>query len=183
MPILNLNDAVGAIREGKIIAYPTEAVYGLGCDPFNHDAVNTLIKLKQRDPHAGLILVASRFEQLTGVVADLPAGQLKPATDTWPGPVTWLLPAAAGCPPWIPGGHLSVAVRVSSHPVSKQLCEHFGGPLVSTSANRSGQSPARTIEQVEQYFQDSIAGVVEGALGDLEKPTEIRDLLTGKVIR
>ncbi len=171
------------MRQGKVIAYPTEAVYGLGCDPLDHHAVTCLLELKERPESAGLILISDEFSRFADFVAPVDDASIQEAMETWPGPVTWLFPKSASCPGWISGDHESVAIRVTDHPVCRQLCESFDGAIVSTSANRSGESPARDRAQVERAFGDSIAGVVEGALGGLDRPSEIRDVVSGAVVR
>ena len=181
-PLLSIADAARKLREGEVIAYPTEAVYGLGCDPHDHEAVSRLLELKGRQESQGLILIAdefSRFEDF--IIAD--DSQRRMAMATWPGPVTWLFPKSTTVPGWISGKHESIALRVTDHPVCRQLCAAFGGAIVSTSANRSGEEPARDWRQVEKSFGTTIAGVVEGALGGLDRPSEIRDLRTGHVLR
>lgn len=168
-------------RDGGIVAYPTEAVYGLGCDPLNADAVYRLLAMKQRPVHKGLILIASRLEQLLPYVRfeDDWAAQVKAS---WPGPHTWLLPAAPDLPYWINGGRDSVACRVTAHPLAAALCDRFGRAMISTSANRMGQPPARTPLQVRLRCPD-VDLVLHGPLGNLERPTPIRDARSGTQIR
>lgn len=182
-PLLSIVDAARRLREGEVIAYPTEAVYGLGCDPLDHEAVDRLLELKARPESAGLILIADEFSRFEEFVASVDETVAQKALETWPGPVTWLFPKSATCPGWISGEHDTVALRVTSHPVCRQLCEAFGGALVSTSANRSGQDPAREAAQVEWAFGAGIAGIVEGALGGLDRPSEIRDVRSAEVVR
>lgn len=181
--LLNVSGAVDRLRAGELIAYPTEAVFGLGCDPANEAAVQRLLALKSRPVEAGLILIGASFEQFEGWVAPVPADRLERALQTWPGPVTWLFPRGARAPGWITGRHATLAVRVTAHPVCIELCEAFGGPLVSTSANPHSAPPARSAGQVEDYFGTFIGGILAGALGSGERPSEIRDLETGRVLR
>lgn len=172
------------MRQGGVIAYPTEAVWGLGCDPFNEAALERLLALKSRPRHKGVILVASSIDQISPLLEPLTDAQRQRLMDTWPGPYTWLLPDEAHrVPEWIKGKHRSVAVRVSTHPVVKALCESFGGPIVSTSANPAGADPAKDLLRVNIYFAKKIDAVVPGALGQLAQPTQIRDLLSDQLIR
>jgi L-threonylcarbamoyladenylate synthase len=180
---LPLKAACRALQRGGVIAYPTEAVWGLGCDPFDQAACERLLELKNRDWRKGLILVAARFEQLEPYVEIPSKNALKRATATWPGPATWIFPASEHCPIWISGEHDGVAVRVSNHPVVTTLCEAWGGALVSTSANLSGREPARSVAQVRLYFRREIDFLLPGALGHLAKPTTIRDVATGHILR
>ncbi len=178
-----LQPACRALSAGGVIAYPTEAVWGLGCDPNDATAVQKLLDLKRRDWRKGLILIAADFSQLAAFVKPLDAGVLKPALDTWPGPYTWLLPAATTAPARVTGGGARIAVRVTAHPVAAALCRAWGGALVSTSANRSGEAPALTALRVRRRFGATLDALVPGALGGLATPTAIRDLISGAVIR
>jgi L-threonylcarbamoyladenylate synthase len=171
------------LHHGGVIAYPTEAVYGLGCDPFNHDAVKKLLSLKQRGESKGLILVAANWEQAQPLIADLDENLINKALATWPGAVTWVFPAAEIVPEWIRGEHNSVAIRISAHPVVRRICEAFGAPIVSTSANVAGFAPARTEQDVLQQFPVGIDFIVPGEIGGLDKPTPIYDVRTGEVFR
>lgn len=171
------------IQQGGVVAYPTEAVFGLGCDPNNQQAVERLLKVKQRSVDKGLILIASEFEQLSNYITPLDNKLKKKVFATWPGPVTWLLPASNHAPNWITGKHTSIAVRISNHPACQQLCHAFSQALISTSANPCQQTPAKTIQAVIDYFQDTIDAVFDAPIGEKAMPTEIRDGLTGKIIR
>ncbi|MCB1616198.1 MAG: Sua5/YciO/YrdC/YwlC family protein [Pseudomonadales bacterium] len=170
---------------GGIIAYPTEAVWGLGCDPFDSDAVEKLLWLKKRKPEKGLILVAASIEQLMPYIDMNQLDELsyRRLTDSWPGPYTWLVPHNGLIPDWISGGRTEVALRVSAHPVVGALCRHFGGPLVSTSANPSGLMPAKSATTVKRYFGNDIDFVVGGKLGRLNAPTPIQHVVSGKKFR
>ncbi len=180
----HLNQALRALRGGGVIAYPTEAVWGLGCDPFNATAIERLLELKRRPMHKGLILVAADMGQIKPLLQGLSKAQLAQLEASWPGPVTWLIPDPNGwAPEGVRGRHSSVAVRVSAHPVVRALCAAFGGPIVSTSANRSAAAPARSKLKVSTYFGSGLDYVVPGQLGDLGRPTQICDLGTNQLIR
>jgi L-threonylcarbamoyladenylate synthase len=180
----HLNQAVRALRSGGVIAYPTEAVWGLGCDPFNADAIERLLHLKRRPMHKGLILVAADTTQIRPLMQGLSDEQRARLDASWPGPVTWLLPDPAGwAPEAVRGRHASVAVRVSAHPLVQSLCRAFGGPVVSTSANRSTSAPARSRLKVTTYFGADVDYIVPGSLGNLERPTQICDLGSNHFIR
>lgn len=174
--------AARLLHQGGIIGYPTEAVYGLGCDPLNGSAVERLLEIKQRPVEKGLILVAAEFRQLLPFVSELSAAQLQPALDSWPGPFTWLLPARPSTPYWLTGKHRSIAVRVSAHPQVRELCLAAGMPLVSTSANRSNQQPARSALECRIRCPETDL-VLSGAVNRKAAPSQIRDLLSGKTIR
>jgi len=177
-----LRYAARVLRQGGVIAYPTEAVYGLGCDPLNRHAVHRILAIKQRPEDKGLILIASRFEQLLPFV-EPPDDALRADLDaSWPGPVTWLLPARPDTPRWLRGRHRSLAVRVTDHRLASALCSAFGGPIVSTSANASGRPPARTALQARLRCPGTDL-IVAGPTGGLERPTVIRDAASGRVVR
>jgi L-threonylcarbamoyladenylate synthase len=182
LPCLTIAQAVDALRAGAVIAYPTEAVYGLGCDPACEAAVRRILELKQRPASAGMILIGATLDDLAPFSAPITPDQRQQALAVWPGPVTWLFPRAAQVPDWLAGEHPGIALRVSAHPVCRALANEFG-PVVSTSANPRAQPPARTMAEVESYFAGEIAGVVEGDLGAGDRPSEIRDLATGHIIR
>jgi L-threonylcarbamoyladenylate synthase len=180
---LRLKAAVGVLRVGGIIACPTEAVWGLSCDPNNEDAVADLLALKRRPVSKGLILVAASTQQVEFLLSGLTEQQRETVCASWPGPNTWLLPHRGLVPNWISGEHATVAVRVSDHPLIRSLCTLWGGPLVSTSANPSGARPAREAFQVRRYFGDALDYVLAGAVGTATRPTTIRDASSGRVIR
>ncbi|PIZ04561.1 MAG: threonylcarbamoyl-AMP synthase [Gammaproteobacteria bacterium CG_4_10_14_0_8_um_filter_38_16] len=179
----DIDFAVEQIKKGKVIAYPTEAVFGLGCDPDNIDAVSRILQIKHRALDKGFILVASDWDQIEPLVVSLQPELLTRVFATWPGPITWLFPASEKVPFWIRGNHHSVAVRITAHPVCKKLCEQFGGPLISTSCNKSGDPPARDIRSIKIMLSDTVDYVIDAQLGGRMKPTEIRDALTGEIIR
>ncbi|WP_339768405.1 Sua5/YciO/YrdC/YwlC family protein [uncultured Paraglaciecola sp.] len=169
---------------GKIFAYPTEAVYGLGCDPDNEQAVLKLLALKQRDVKKGLILVADNYSQLLPYVDDSAIKMTKRTEifSSWPGPITWLLPKAKNTPAWLTGASDFIAVRVSAHPVIKDLCVRANKPLVSTSANTAGHTAAMSVSQVQTYFSNQVV-VVDGSLGGAQSPSKIRHGHSGQTIR
>lgn len=179
----DIDKATQIIRDGGIIAYPTEAVFGLGCDPMNEPAVMRLLDLKQRSVDKGLILIASNQQQLNDYI-EPPSAELQHKLDaTWPGPVTWVMPCKPGTPAWLTGGRDTLAVRVTAHSLAAALCDALGGPIVSTSANVEGQPPARSAQEVRAAFGDSLDYILEGETGKLPNVSEIRDAATGKVLR
>lgn len=179
---IHLRVAARLLQEGGVIAYPTEGVWGLGCDPMNEAAVRRLLDLKQRPESKGLIIIAASMAQVETWLAGLDAARREACASTWPGPYTWVVPAAQA-PEWLRGRHDSVAVRVSAHPGVQALCNAFGGALVSTSANVSGRPPARDALQLRQQFGRGLDYILPGRLGGDGKPSEIRDARTGIVLR
>ena len=178
-----MNTYTSLLKNGGIIAYPTEAVFGLGCDPLNEQAVKKILQLKHRDVKKGLIIVGATWEQLKPFTQSIPPDRLQTVLSTWPGPITWVFPASRKAPRWITGHHSTLAIRVSAHPVVHTLCEAWNGPLVSTSANPESLPPARTEQQVKEYFSQGLDAIVPGHVGLQQNPTEIRDALTGKILR
>lgn len=178
----HLNCARRTLNEGGIIAYPTEAVFGLGCYPENFNSVVKILSLKNRSPGKGLILIAASVEQIAPYV-DYPSNEVKKeVNDTWPGPVTWVLPAKGTVPPWITGYKDTVAVRVSAHPMVQALC-NMAGVIVSTSANPSKKTPATNVIKIRSYFGNKIDYILPGNTGNKNLATEIRGAITGDVIR
>ena len=176
-----VDDALLYIRQGKIIAYPTEAVYGLGCDPFNQQAVKDLLALKQRPESNGFILLIANWSQLTPLISGISEHQLHAVRQTWPGPVTWVFPKASGIPAWLTGSHHGIAIRMSAHPVAHALCAN--GPVISTSANIHGQLPAMNINALQAQFPTALDAVVMGELGQMAGPCGIYDSCTGACLR
>ncbi len=181
--LLTVEQAARCLHGGKIIAYPTEAVFGLGCDPGNEAAVRRLLSLKGRPASVGLILIADRFERFEPYIEPVGEALHQRAGSSWPGPVSWLFPRADKVSDWLAGNHDTIALRVTAHPVCRALCAAFEGAIVSTSANPSSFEPARSAGQAEKYFGPFLCGIVAGALGRDEKPSEIRDLESGAVMR
>jgi L-threonylcarbamoyladenylate synthase len=170
------------LRRGGIIAYPTESCYGLGCDPRNPRALQRLIRLKGRSAARGMLLIADRFKRLKPFVRPLHAADLARMQHSWPGPVTWVVPASNACPPLLTGGRPTIAVRVTAHPVAAQLCRSLGMALVSTSANKSGKKPAKTAAECRRIFGARVR-VIAGRIGRRRRPSTLIDLATGNILR
>lgn len=167
---------------GGVIAYPTESVYGLGCNPWELTAVTRILALKRRRPDKGLIIVAASFDQLEPFIDLRAAIPWDSILASWPGPVTWVLPVKKHVPTLLRGTRGGLAVRVSAHPVVRELCRS-AGLLVSTSANPEGCTPAKTVSRVRAYFGDKLDYVIPGATGDSPGPTGIKDAITGRLLR
>jgi L-threonylcarbamoyladenylate synthase len=180
---LHIQRAVDVMRLGGVIAYPTEAVWGLGCDPGNEAAVRRLLEMKDRAVSKGLILVTGQMAQVMPALTTLTETQAARVLSSWPGPVTWLIPDKWETPRWIKGDFHSIALRVSDHPVIAALSARFGGPLISTSANPSGRPAALSLLRVRQYFGAQLGYIVPGELGGLSKPSQIIDVSTTNIVR
>lgn len=183
MTPLTLEHCARLLADGGVLACPTEAVWGLSCDPWNEIAVLRILALKSRPWQKGLILVAAEMAQFGALLSGLPSAQLARLELSWPGPTTWLVPHGGLVPDWVCGEHATVALRVSAHPVLAALSRSFRGPLVSTSANPAGAQPARERFQVWRYFGRELDGLAPGRVGSGRKPSVIRDLETDAVIR
>lgn len=181
----NFEQALRALQSGEVIAYPTEGVFGVGCDPDSPEAIEKLLQLKQRPVEKGLILIAASYEQLLPYIdeSQLTAEQLQQIKSTWPGPVTWVVPASRKVSKWVSGQFDTIAVRVTDHPLVQQLCNAYGKPLTSTSANLTGQPSCMTTEEVEEQLGDKLVAILRGATGGRNKPSEIRDAKTLQVLR
>lgn len=180
-----LDNAAALVHGGGVLAYPTEAVFGLGCDPHDRTAFERLFVLKQRPSMQGVLLIAADFGQIERYVdlAAVPVEVLQRVRASWPGPHTWIFPRSAEVPGWVAGSHAGVALRVTAHEPAAALCRAFGGALVSTSANPHGQPPARAAQVVAEYFGDALDGLLDAPLGGQRSPTMIRDALSGAIIR
>lgn len=170
------------LKRGGVIAYPTESCYGLGCDPRNRRAVRRILQLKQRPQHKGLILIAADYRQVARYVLPLDAQAQRRLREQGAQAVTYLLPAMASCPRWLRGAHDTLAVRLTAHPFSRALCRSAGLALVSTSANRSGQRPARTYAECQRLFGKSVR-VLRGRVGKRKRPSTIKAWADGRIAR
>ncbi|GLO62364.1 threonylcarbamoyl-AMP synthase [Vibrio sp. MACH09] len=185
MNMENVDKAVQALEVGRVIAYPTEGVFGVGCDPDNIDAIKELLAIKQRPVEKGLILIASSYQQLRPYVDErsLTAEQLEQIKQSWPAAITWVMPASDLVSPFVSGQFNTVAVRVTDHPTVKALCDAFGKPITSTSANLTGMVPCMTTNEVYQQLGQTSVVIVEGETGGRSKPSEIRDAKTLTILR
>ncbi|MCK2184002.1 L-threonylcarbamoyladenylate synthase [Halomonas getboli] len=183
----SLDAAVAALRAGGVIAYPTEAVWGLGCDPDDATALTRLLELKRRDPAKGVILVAADSAQLEPWLEGLDDARRATLAEPRDTPTTWLVPDNGRAHPLVRGEHDRVALRISDHPLVAALCRAFGGPIVSTSANRAGEPSAMSADEIHIVFGEGPDGeldaVLDGPLGGHDRPSTIRDLVTGRVLR
>lgn len=187
MSVYDLTEALAALHQQGVVAYPTESVFGLGCDPDSESAIKKILDLKQRPAHKGLILIAANIEQLQNYAdfSGLTQQQLTNITDTWPGPFTWIVPVQKSLPKLVSGNFDTVAVRVSDHPVVQALCSEFGKPIISTSANLSGVEACTTAEQVAEMFKDQplLDAIIDEPVAGLANPSQIHSAITGERLR
>ncbi len=175
----DLQHAARVLKQGGLVAYATEYCFGLGCDPFNRDAVLRLLRVKQRSVKKGLIVLAGDVAQLMPYASEIPES----ARGSWPGPRTWLLPVKPDVPAWITGAHDKIALRVTAHAQAAALCRAAGMAIISTSANRAGTAPARSDREAWRRFSGQIDCVLCGRVGIAQAPTPIRDAVSGALIR
>jgi len=183
----DLNNALKVLNSQGVIAYPTESVFGLGCDPDCEAAIQKILELKERPARKGLILIAASIEQLEKY-ADftlLNKTQLAAIKKTWPGPYTWIVPAKENLSKLISGNFNSVAVRVTAHPVVRQICQSFTKPIISTSANLSGLEAPVNSQQVNKMFKNNplLNMVIDAQVSGLATPSQIYDASSGKRLR
>lgn len=177
-----IRQAIRKVHQGEVIAYPTEAIYGLGCNPLDEEAVIKLLALKKRSVDKGLILIASSLEQLDPYL-QLTDEIVSRVQASLPEPITWIIPVQPWVPKWLTGKHSSLAVRITNHPIARLLCEKNEGPLVSTSANATTKPPATKSWQVSKNLDHNKLFIVSGEVGNLKQATPIFDVLNLQKIR
>ncbi|QCI19008.1 Sua5/YciO/YrdC/YwlC family protein [Buchnera aphidicola] len=182
-----LNSLVCCIQKlycKNIIAYPTESMFGLGCDPDSKTAVKKLLDLKKRSINKGFILVASNYKQIKAYIDEtqISVEQKKSMLNYWPGHFTFLVPPKPLVPNWLTGNFNTIAVRISNHFSIVKLCTIFGKPLISTSANFANMPPCRTKESVLKNFGKDFP-LLNGDIGSEKNPSKIINIMNGKLIR
>ena len=181
----DINAAAECLKQGGVIAYPTEAVFGLGCDPNNADAVARIIAIKNRSVSQGVIVVAKDWQQVSHYVdtTAVPPHSLRAALNQWPAHLTQLFPKSAKAPSWITGNHESIALRITAHQDIIALCMQADMPIVSTSANRHGKSTLLDIDALVAELSDEIDLILDRSLGKATGPSPIVDVLTDEYCR
>lgn len=180
----HLRQATRILHAGGVIAYPTETVYGLGCDPLDEPAVQRILQLKKRPEKKGLILIGATLDQLLPFIDDDCADLLAEKIRQSERPTTWVCPKHTETPKWLSGQFDSIAVRLTNNPTAKTLCESFGGAIVSTSANPAGLVPANNALMLRRYFQDKLDYFLIGdSMSDRQQPSRIVELVSEKVLR
>ena len=180
---LRTERAARCVARGGVVAYPTEAVFGLGCLADAPAAVARILAIKRRSWRKGVLLIGASLEQIDRWAVLEASPLLDVILAGWPGPHTWVLPARPRTPACVTGGRPSVAVRVTAHPVAAALCLRAGSALVSTSANAAGRPPLRQATAVRRSLGRVLDEVLAGPIGELAAPTPIRDGMTGRALR
>lgn len=177
-----LAKAVAVLRDGGVVAHASEGVWGLACDPFDEAAVERVVDIKGRAATKGLIVVAGASADFGAELDALDDALAERIRASWPGAVTWIV-ANQRFPLWITGGRDTVAIRVPGHAQARALATAFGGPLVSTSANRAGAEPAGTAAEVKRALGGEIDYLLPGETGGRKGPSRILDATTGATLR
>lgn len=178
-----LRRAAGCVKSAGVLAYPTEAVFGLGCDPRDSAAVRRVITLKGRTAEKGLILVAAHWHQVEPFIRPLSAQTRSLIEPTWPGPNTWIVPARRNLSELLTGGSGRIAIRITALPILRDLCEACATALVSTSANPTGLAPARDAATVARYFPSGIDYTLDAPVGGDSQPSRLFDAESGERLR
>lgn len=181
---MNIQYIVDQLLKEKVVAYPTEAVFGLGCNPNSQSAVEKLLILKQRPVEKGLILVAPTLAYLQPFIDETHFESIhwQRLQADYQKPVTWIVPAKAETASFLTGQFNSIAIRISSHPAIQYLCEQTGFALTSTSANLTGLPPCKTEQEVKLQFGEDFP-VLNMPIGNAKNPSEIRNLFTNQILR
>jgi len=170
------------ISHNGVIIYPTETVYGLGCDPTSFDAIDTINSLKQRDNKTGLLLIACHIDQLDGYIKH-PSKQQIDLINTTPSTTSWITAAHSKAPPWLVSKDGTIGFRITSHPVTRRLCELLQHPIISTSANYKGRTPVSNTLQCHQEFGGIVDFILTSSIERTESPSTIRQLNDNTVLR
>ena len=179
IPKINTSDASDIIKNGGVVIYPTEGIYGIGCDPYNKHSVEKIFQIKGRDYDKRFILISSQAEFLTNIIdIDIAQDERLKSKDF----VTWIVPANDSCPSWLKSD-AGVAVRITQHPVVKDLCNKLGSPIISTSANYANQEYINDISIIEKLFDGKVSCIVNGKLGNKKKPSTVRDIISNELLR
>lgn len=154
--------AVAALRAGEVVVYPTETFYGIGADPLAPEALERIFEIKGRDAAKTMALIAHDDAAAFALAREVPQIARKLARAFWPGPMTLVMSARDGLPAALVGAGGGVGVRVSSHPVARALARGLGHAITATSANRSGEAPAKTLAEAQAALGDKVKVLVEG---------------------
>lgn len=182
--LLTVEEGVDALLQQKIIVYPTEGVYGIGGDARNPALAKRICEIKGRPLSKGLIVLVDSLERLDGWIQPLSEAQIaQMMTKDYGFHHTWLLPRTMQCPAELSGDSMDLAVRITTHPIARSLCEQFKAPIISTSANLQGEPAILCLEDALNFVATDVAGVVDGQLGGLPQATKIQHIVTGEVYR
>ena len=177
----SIRHAAHVINSGGIIAYPTDTIYGLGCDPYDADAVARLSDIKSRSALKQFILLAGHIEQIKAFV-DLTEDQQQKITQNKEA-TSWVIKANKHTPAWLLNKDKTVTIRLSKHSDVKKLCHILGHAIISTSANLSGQRPARNALELHQRFHSSIDKIMASNEKLTARPSKVIRLCDNHILR
>lgn len=186
-----VREAVEYLKNGQVIAYPTETFYGLGVDVYNERAIKKLYDLKKRDYGLPINVLVSDHEMLLKVVTEVSASAMQLIRSFWPGPLTICFPARSSISRSLISGTNKIGVRISSHPVATAIVRELGGPITTTSANLSSSlggknfSPSLNVKHIQNYFKNRLACIVDSGQCEPSKGSTVVDVVddTMAVIR
>jgi len=176
----DIEKAVKILKNGGIIVYPTETVYGIGCDPLNIDACDRVQRLKERMENKPMLLLAHSLKQVEEMAGSLSEIPRKLAEKFWPGPLTLIIDSRKDFPEHLHGHSGGVAFRVSSHPVAASLAKEFDRPIISTSANIDGLAPLVRYEEALSTFKNIVDIVIGTHAKLIGEPSTVIDLTSGR---
>ena len=156
-----LEQILSFLREGGVIAFPTDTSYGLGADPFNDAAVRQIFAIKGRPETKPILLLVNSME-MAGRVAALSDRATALAERFWPGPLTMILPARESVPSVVTAGTGTIGIRWADAPFAQRLIGAFNRPITATSANRAGMPSTVTVAEVRKQLGDSIDMIIDG---------------------
>jgi L-threonylcarbamoyladenylate synthase len=171
-----VDKGISILRQGGIVAYPTDTVYGLGACITIQEAVERIYQVKERPRDMALPLLLADASQVTGVADSVPPIAWQLIRNFLPGALTLVLPRSASVPDIVTAGGGTIAIRIPAHPIPIALIRGLGTPLVGTSANLSGRSSPLTAAEVHSQFGDKIDLVIDGSQCSAGRESTIVDV-------
>lgn len=181
MRVISISEAARIIKNGGVIAFPTETSFGLGVDPTNEEAIQKIFEIKKRDHGKPITLILSSTQHLSKWVLKPNPMEKKLIKNFWPGPLTLLLKKKKSVSNLLSGGSDRLGVRVSSHPVARKLARQIGGAITATSANISGEPSLRSLAVLQKKLGNRIDGVIRNAKIGYKKDSTILYILNNKL--
>jgi L-threonylcarbamoyladenylate synthase len=178
----DLTEAAHLLREGGLVAFPTETFYGLGANALDSDAVARVFRAKRRPADKPLLVLVDSLAMAADIVLELPEGARRLVARYWPGPLTLVLRAGPHLPPALTAGTGTIGVRIPDHPIARGLVRSAGLPVTAPSANAHGGPSPRTAAEVLAGLGDRVDLVLDGGPTAGGAPSTVLDL-TGRVPR
>ena len=180
---LDVTQSIDWLNKGKILAHPTEGVWGLGCNALDELAFKKIYKLKKREYNKSFILLIKSYKSVEQFTEKLSNDEQDFLDEHWPGPVTFLIKYNKNFPKHLQNETGKIALRVSNHLPINTLFKGFNCPIVSTSANISGQDNINDPEKIMSTFDDADVAYYNEELGLHKRPSKIIDLSSREIIR